>query len=165
MKDKHIIDILEKAPLAGLAEQDRAVVEAHAKECAECRNATDAALLSSMLLKERAAQTISPPLFFQTRVLAMLRERQAMTDSWAFSRMWRAAGALVSSMAATVALLAVLSFGLPTDATSANANAVSAANRYSAEEMMLTGSDASDEQVSDAQVFTTLYDTEEEVAK
>ena len=165
MKDKHVIDILEKAPLAGLSEQDRAAVEAHAKECAECRKASDAAFLSSMLLKEHAARTVSPPPFFETRVLAMRRERQATSDSWAFGRMWRAAGALVSSMAATVALLAVLTFGLPADKTNTSSNVVSTANGYSAEEMMLTDSDASDEQVSDAQVFTTLYETEEEVAK
>ncbi|PWT81125.1 MAG: hypothetical protein C5B44_04295 [Acidobacteria bacterium] len=165
MRDKHIIDILETAPLAGLTEQDRATVEAHAKECADCRKAAEAAFLSSVLLKEHAFQTVSPPPFFETRVLAIVRERQATNDSWAFGGMWRAAGALVSSMAATVALLAVLTFGLPGDKTNTNSDVVSAANGYSAEEMMMTGLDQSDEQVSDAQVFTTLYDTEEEVAK
>jgi len=165
MKDKHIIDVLEKAPLSTLSEQDRAAIASHASECAECRRAVDAAYVASSLLHEHAAQTTTPPPFFETRVLAMFRERQTTNDLWAFGRIWRAAGALVSSMAATVALLAVLSFGLPSDARITSSNVVSTANSYSAEDMMLTGTDQSDEQVSDSQVFTTLYENEAEVTK
>ena|SRR5437773_412570 len=164
MKDKHIIDLLEATPLSGLSEIDWSMIEKHSNECAQCRQAFEAASLSAILLKEHAKQSLAPPPFFETRVLAMVRERQTGNDAWAFGRMWRAAGALVSSMAATVALLAVLSFALPGGQNS-NSNVISTANSYSAENVMLNETDASDDQISDAQVLTTLYDSDEEVAK
>jgi len=165
MKDKHIIDLLEETPLAGLSEIDRSMIEKHSTECARCRQAFEAASLSAILLKEHATRSFAPPPFFETRVLAMVRERQTGYDAWAFGRMWRAAGALVSSMAATVALLAVLSFTLPGSGQTSNSNVISTTNSYSAENVMLNETDASDDQISDAQVLTTLYDSDEEVAK
>ncbi|HZE72408.1 MAG TPA: hypothetical protein VE135_23095 [Pyrinomonadaceae bacterium] len=165
MKEKHTIDILEKAPFAELSESDRAAIETHSKECAQCRQAFEAAYLSAILLKEHAAETFAPSPFFETRVLARLRERQTADEGWAFGRMWRAAGALVSSMAATVALLAVLSFAAPGGETSSNSTVVSTANGYSAEAVMLNETEPADEQASDGQVLTTLYAADEEVAK
>ncbi|HEY6122800.1 MAG TPA: hypothetical protein VIV66_22790 [Pyrinomonadaceae bacterium] len=162
MKDKHIVDLLESAPLASLSEIDRGLIEAHSKECEDCRRAFQAAALSAILLQEHAAENFAPPPFFETRVLATLRERRAGKELWAFGRMWRSAGALVSSMAATVALLAVLSFALPSTQTSSNLNVISA-NSYSAEDMVLI--DSSDDQSSDAQVLSTLYDPDQEAAK
>ncbi len=70
--------------------------------------------------------------------------------------LWRAAGALVSSMAAAVVLFAVLSFAvmeeqLPSDA--------SASARFSAESVILN--DMEEEHESDAQVLNTLYGADE----
>lgn len=165
MKEKHIIELLEKGPLAVLTEAEQSEIAAHTDECEPCRKAFTAASLASTLLHEHAAQAFVPPPFFEARVVALWRERQKGNDAWAFGRLWRASGALVSSMAATVALLAVLSFALPTDQAINNANVVSAANGYSAEEIMLNVADPADDQASDAQVLKTLYATDEEVAK
>jgi len=164
MNDKHILDLLEHAPLANLSQVDRERIEVHSKECETCQRAFEAAKLSAMMLKEHSLDTFAAPPFFETRVLATLRERAAGKDVWAFGRMWRAAGALVSSMAATVALLAVLSLALPVAQTSTSSTVISA-NSYSAEDMMLNSVDVSDDQSSDAQVLRTLYETEEEAAK
>ena len=157
MKDKHIINLLESAPLAKLSETDLSEVRAHTGECAGCLQAFEAAQIAALLLKERAAETFEPSPFFHTRVMATLRERQTANDQWAWSRMWRSAGALASSMVATVAALAVLTFVIPGQVTP-EATALSA---YSAEEVILNHGD-SDDQVSDGQVLTTLYDAEED---
>lgn len=157
MKDKHIINILESAPLAELSESDLSEVRAHADECAGCRQAFEVAQIATLLLKERAAEVFEPSPFFHTRVMATLRERQTANDQWAWSRMWRSAGALASSMVATVATLAVLTFVIPSQVTP-DASALSA---YSPEEVILNHGE-SDDQVSDAQVLTTLYEADED---
>jgi anti-sigma-K factor RskA len=157
MKDKHIINLLESAPLAELSESDLSEIRAHAGDCAGCRQAFEAAQIAALLLKERAAEVFEPSPFFHTRVLATLRERQAANELWAWSRMWRAAGALASSMAATVAALVVLTFVIPNQVTPET----SALSAYSAEEVILSHGEF-DDQVSDGQVLTTLYEADED---
>ena len=157
MKDKHIINLLESGPLAELSESDLSEVRAHAGECAGCHQAFEAAQIAALLLKERAAETFEPSPFFHTRVMATLRERQATNERWAWSRMWRSAGALASSMVATVAALAVLTFVIPSQVTPET----TALSAYSAEEVILNHGE-SDDQVSDGQVLTTLYEADED---
>ena len=96
MRDEHVKGILDAAPLAQLGEGELAAVRAHTARCAECLRAYEAARSSSLLLKERAAAEVEMPPFFQTRVLAALRERRATEEAPALSRLWRAAGALWS---------------------------------------------------------------------
>jgi hypothetical protein len=159
MKDKHIINLLESGPLAELSESDLSEVRVHASECAGCHQAFAAAQVAAILLKERAAESFEPSPFFHTRVMATLRERKIANDPWAWSRLWRSAGALASSMAATVAALAVLSFVVPSQTTVTPET--SALSAYSAEEVILNRAE-SDDQVSDGQVLRTLYETEED---
>ncbi len=45
MKDKHIVDILENAPLAGLTESEMILIRTHVKGCAACQRAYEAAQL------------------------------------------------------------------------------------------------------------------------
>ncbi len=99
--------------------------------------------------------------------MATLRERQAnASDMWALGRMWRAAGALASSMVATVAALAVLTFVIPgNQVTSSQQQLSSLANNYSAEEVLLNQSEQLDEQLSDAQVLNTIYDADEDAVR
>jgi anti-sigma-K factor RskA len=158
MKDKHIINLLESAPLAELSELDLFEVRAHADECAGCYQAFEASQIAVLLLKERTAETFEPSPFFHTRVMATLRERQTANE-WAWSRMWRSAGALASSMVATVAALAVLTFVIPSQTTVAPET--TALNVYSAEEVILDRSE-SDDQISDVQVLTALYGADED---
>ena len=166
MKTQHIISILEHTPFASLSESDLALIRAHTNLCSHCQQAYEAAQISMLLLKERAAETFEPPPFFQTRVLALRRERQTRNEPWALHRMWRAAGALVSSMAVTVATLAVLSFVVPSNQpTLGPQNLALVPNAYSAEEVILNQRDLLDDQISEDQVFTTLYGAEEDTVK
>lgn len=163
MRDKHIISLIENTALASLSENDLTVIRAHAKECSNCFRAFEAAQVSLLLLREHAAveaaSDLGPSPFFHTRVLATLRERQAVNDSWAFARLWRAAGALASSMAATVATLALLTFVIP-DNQIATISQSSPNAGYSAEEVILD--QAQSEEDSEGQLLTTIYGGDEE---
>lgn len=165
MKDAHIISILESAPLAGLGETDLVIVRAHVAHCAECRRAYHAAQISAQLLKERAAQEVELSPFFQTRVLAALRERQASTETSALRRLWKTTGALVSGMGATVAALAVLTFLAPSLEPTPQQEVASAFNSYSAEEVILARGGMSDEDLSYDQVLTTIYEADEDAER
>ena len=163
MRDEHIISLIEKAPLASLSETDLTAIRAHADHCTDCLRAFQAAQISALLLKERAAEVFEPSPFFHTRVMAIMRERQAngsWANSWGLGRMWRAAGALASTMVATVAALAVLTFVIPGNQVTSGPQ-VSSLSSYSAEEVLLNHSEQSDEPLSDAQVLNTIYDGEE----
>ncbi|MDQ2975384.1 MAG: hypothetical protein M3R69_08240 [Acidobacteriota bacterium] len=169
MKDKHIINLIESTSLASLSESDLTMIRAHTGDCSACRRAFEAAQISALLLKQGAAETLEPSPFFHTRVLASLRERQATGDSWAWGRMWRAAGALASSMVATVAALAVLTFVVPGNQVASGTQASSLPTGYSAEDVILNQTDSaetvSSDQVSDGQLLTTIYGAEEEAVK
>ncbi len=160
MKEKearHIVTLIENTPFAGLSDEDLSTIRLHTAECTSCRSAFEAAYISSMMLKERAAESFEPSPFFQTRVLATLREQQA-ADSWSLGKLWRSTGALASSMVATVALLMVLTFAIP-----ASQESTSAVSAFSPEAVLMN--DGADDLVSDSEVLSTLYGAEEEVVK
>jgi hypothetical protein len=160
MKDEHIISLLESAPLRSLSENDLTVISVHTENCSDCFKAFQAAQVSSLLLKERAAVEFEPSPFFHTRVLATLRERQAVNDSWAFGRLWRTAGALASSMVATVAMLAIVTFIIPETQVASSQLSTS----YSAEEVILEQVPQTEE-VSDAQLLTSIYGDDEDSSR
>ena len=164
MRDEHIKATLDGAPLDTLGEDELAAVRSHAEGCEECARAFEAARVSTLLLKGRAAAGVEPSPFFQTRVLAALRERQSASEAWSLSRLWRAAGVLFSTMAATVAALAALTFVVPQP--SATPQEVAAAVRApSAEDVILEQAEQPDDQMSYGQVLTTLYDTDDDAGR
>jgi hypothetical protein len=154
MKDNHIIDMLENSPLASLTDTELLAARSHAESCQACRRAYDAAQLATLLIKERAAEAIEPSPFFQTRVLAALREQQA-NNAPVLWRLWKSAGALVSSMALTTASLAVLSFVVPGSTTTQSATA---ALIPSSAEAVVFNQDQTDDQMTDDQVLNTIYE-------
>jgi hypothetical protein len=160
MRDEHIINLLEDGPLAELSETDLVTIRLHVGDCDGCLSAFEAAQVSRLLLQERVAIEFEPPPFFHTRVLATLRERQATNDLWGFSKVWRAAGALASSMAAAVALLAMFTFVVPENQITSQ----QASSGYSAEEVIL-GQTAQLEDASDGQLLTTIYGVEEDSSR
>lgn len=163
MRDEHIISIIENAPLSNLSESEMANIRAHTGHCAECRRALEASQISALLLKERVAETFEPSPFFQTRVLAALREQQAANETSALRRLWNATGALVSSMAATVATLAILTVFAPgSQPTPSPQEVASAANAYSAEEVLFAQNESPEEQMSYGQVLSTLYESDDD---
>jgi hypothetical protein len=163
MKDEHIISMIENTPLAGLSESERALIRAHTSQCAQCLRAFEAAQISALLLRARAAETVEPSPFFQTRVLAALRELQAAGEPNALRRLWKATGVLVSSMAATVAALVILTVFAPgSQPTSAPQELASSYSSYSAEEMLFDQGEQPADQMSYGQVLSTLYESDED---
>ena len=156
MKDKHIIEFLDNASIATLSEGELGEAQAHARDCVPCRDAYEAAQLSALVLRSRTEVTIEPSPFFHTRVMAALREQNAVESVPAMLRLWKSARALVSSMAVTTAALAVLSFVLPAPLTSV----VETASADSAESVILD--QGNDDQMTYAQVLSAIYDEVDE---
>jgi anti-sigma-K factor RskA len=155
--DKHITEILDKASIAALSESELSEVRAHVLECMSCHDAYEAARLSAVVLKTRAESTIEPSPFFQTRVMAALREQQAVESVPAMLRLWRSSKALVSTMAVTTAALAVVSFMQPSQTTPVADQTASAFSEYA----VIMGQDA-DDQLNYEQVLSTIYQDEDE---
>ena len=156
MKDKHIIEVLDNSSILSLSESELSEVQAHVRDCVSCRDAYEAARLSTIILQNRAQATIEASPFFQTRVMAAWREQQAVESEPAMWRLWSSAKALVSTMAVTTAALAVLSFMMPAPATPAIDQTASA---LSAESVIMG---ASDEQMTYDQVLSTIYEDDDE---
>jgi hypothetical protein len=157
MKENHIIDILNNSPLARLSENEQLTISAHLKNCDACNRAYQAAEISSLLIKEHAAEAEDNSLglnpFFQTRVLAAWREQRAMNSISAFRRLWSASGALVASMAATTAAFAVLTFVVPSGEPASQQTAALIPN--SAETVVLDQNDS--EQLTEDEALSDLY--------
>ncbi|MDX6446255.1 MAG: hypothetical protein QOH71_3329 [Blastocatellia bacterium] len=160
MKTEHVISILEGNPFVALNRDELAKIEAHTLTCEACRKAYEAAQVSAALLHERARGAFEPSAFFQTRVLAELRERQSANERWAWGRLWRTAGGLASSMVATVATLAVLTFVVPGTQTSESQSSTPVLNAYSTDAVVFDQSTAPSDQISDSDVLATLYETD-----
>jgi anti-sigma-K factor RskA len=148
--NQHIIEILDNAPPASLSEQEREKIRAHVDECAACRQAYEAAQLSEFLVKDRSAEAIEPSPFFQTRVMAAWREQQEAGRMPALGRLWKSAGALVSSLALTTAALAALSFTLP------QATQTSTETSPAVESMVVDGAET-EEQLTEEQMLSAMY--------
>jgi len=157
MKDKHITEILDNASIATLSETELNEIRAHVLECMSCRDCYEAARLSAVVLKSRSQVTIEPSPFFQTRVMAALREQQAVESVPAFLRLWRSSKALVSSMAVTTAALAVVSFMQPSQVTPVTDQSASVYSAYS----VIMGQEAED-QMSYEQVLSTIYEDDDD---
>ncbi len=155
MTQKHMVEILESAPLFSLSEGELMMVKTHVPECHSCRSVYEAAQMSALAVRERARVMVEPPPFFQTKVLAALRERQAADNEPALLRLWKSASALVSSLAVTTAALAALSFLVPAPATPTFEETA-----YSAESIIFD--QVNDEQMTYEQVLSTIYAEEDE---
>jgi hypothetical protein len=156
MNDKHITEILDSTALAALSPSELDEIRAHARDCEACSDAFAAAQLSALVIKERAQATIEPSPFFHTRVMAAVREQQAAESVPAFSRLWKSARGLVSSMALTTAALAALSFVVAAPATAPSDQTTAA---LSAESVIL-GQDADD--LTYEQVMNAIYTDDED---
>jgi hypothetical protein len=161
MNDEHIQHWLERGPLSELSAAELAQLRAHTAGCAACRQAYAAARLAAALCQTRAAVTVEPPPFFQTRVLAAWRAQQAQAELSPFLRWWRAASGLVAGMAAAVVLLVVLTFA--TGETRPAAESLATADYFSVESVVAL--DTALEELTDEQVLNALYVTEESTAE
>ena len=161
MNDAHITNILDNTPLAALSETELQAMRAHAASCADCARAFEAARVSALLVQERsdeaAEQALNANPFFQTRVLAAWRDQQAAASAWSLRRLWNATNALIASMAATTAALAVLTFVVPANDVATEQAGV--ALPASAEAVMLDDAYA---EMTNEQVLNAIYGEEDE---
>lgn len=163
MKDNHIADILDNTPLADLSDGELQKIQAHVATCVDCERAFAAASISALLIKERTSEaaqhTLNANPFFETRVLAAWREQQASVGAWNLRRLWNATGAIVASMAATTAALAVLTFVAPAD--NATNQQIAAVVPFSAETVVFD-QDQDDNQLTNDQVINAIYADDDE---
>lgn len=156
MKDRHIIEVIDSVALASLSPVELDEVKGHTRDCASCRTAFEAAQLSAVVMRQRAQVKIDPSPFFHTKVMAALREQQAVDRQPALARLWKSASALVSSMAVATILLGAMTFVFPDPATALNEQT---ASLDAAESVIF---DQGDEQLTYEQVLATIYDGEDE---
>jgi hypothetical protein len=156
MKDKHIIEVIDSVALASLSPIELDEVKSHARDCASCRTAFEAAQVSAFVIKQRAQVKIEPSPFFQTRVMAAWREQQSAENLPAFLRLWKSASALVSTMALATVALAAMTFVYPEPATALTEQVASADTA----EAVIFGQ--GDEQLTYEQVLSTIYDEGDE---
>lgn len=152
--NKHITEILDNASTSALSESQMNEVRAHALECGSCRSAYEAARFSAVILKSRAQVTIEPSPFFQTRVMAALREQREAESVPALFRLWKSAKVLVSSMALTTAALGALTFVLPGVSDDQTVSV------YSAESVIMGQN--TDDQMTYEQVLSTIYEDDDD---
>src|SRR5262250_1794413 len=111
MKAEHVIDLLDRNSIGALSETQLSAIRIHVDGCEYCRQAYEATTVSATLLRSRAVEEVEAPVFFETRVMARLREARA-GSAVPLSALWKAAGAVVSAFVAMiVVLLALAVFG------------------------------------------------------
>ncbi|MGI8555391.1 MAG: anti-sigma factor family protein [Pyrinomonadaceae bacterium] len=154
MKSEHILDILD----GDLSEENLSLIQAHTAHCEACRQAANAARVSSALFK--TAETFAPSLFFQTKVLNALRENQTLRKPLAaFWRWWQASAVMVALMLATVVgLIALTVFAPSTDANDAQAG-MSTDNPYSTEAVLFNRKPSRSSDLTTEQTLEIIYET------
>ncbi|HJQ68691.1 MAG TPA: hypothetical protein VKA70_06950 [Blastocatellia bacterium] len=162
MKESHIITIIEERCIGQLCQAEITEIEIHVADCSDCRRAYRAAQISGRLVRARAAETIEASPFFNTRVMAALRERQLSPELPALLRMWKAAGSLVSAMAAMVVILIALTiFGGNAEPQMQPTEMASSQSIYSPEYVVFEQGEGADDSLAYDQVLTTVYDSED----
>jgi anti-sigma factor RsiW len=154
MKDKHIIHILDENSLNAISADLMTEIRSHTFECDSCRQAFQAAMISAALLKVSAMETVQPSPFFQTRVMAALREKQVKSVA-AFWRWWQASSSVVSAMVVIVAILVALTLFAPNNQTIA-AQEQPVFNNLSAETVILNQN--LDNELTTGQTLQVIYE-------
>ncbi|HEV8486177.1 MAG TPA: hypothetical protein VGV87_21725 [Blastocatellia bacterium] len=159
MRETHIIRMLEEKPIGGLSEGEIANAESHVARCSECKRAYDAARISAALILARASEATEVGPFFQTRVMAALRERHLSPEVPALVRMWRAAGTLASTMTALLVILVTLTV---LDSRMQSPPVTPSQNIYSPEYVVFEQGDLDDDNLAYDELIATMYEPEDE---
>jgi predicted anti-sigma-YlaC factor YlaD len=161
MPDTHITSTLEEKPLDSQSGDDIASVESHIAICDECKSAYDAARVAASLIQARAAETMDVGPFFKTRVMAAIREGRLSPEGPPLVRMWRAAGALVSTMAVLLVILTGMTIFSESPDSQIELTMAASQNLYSPEYVVLERGDLGDDELANDQVVSTIYDLED----
>ena len=162
MPDSHIIKMLDEKPFGGLSDGEIARAESHIAACLQCKSAYDAARVAASLIQARTSETVRPGPFFKTRVMAAIRERHLTPEEPALVRVWRAAGALISTMALLLVILSGITiFSQSPDSQGPTTVVAASQNLYSPEYVVLERGDLDDDELANDQVLGTVYDLED----
>ena len=162
MPDNHIIKMLDEKPFGSLSDGDIASAESHIAMCRQCKSAYDAARVAASLIQARTSETVDASPFFKTRVMAAIRERQLTLEEPSLVRMWRAAGALISTLALVLVILTGMTiFSQSPDSQSQTPVVAASQNLYSPEYVVLERGDLDDDELANDQVIGTVYDVED----
>ncbi len=154
MKSKHITKILDDTAFKDLSASQIAEINAHSESCARCRKAFQAARISSALLENRSAEVFEPSPFFETKVLAALREKQIVAKPIAaFWRWWQASSAVVLPILLVVFTLMALTIFAPQQTLQTTA----AADEFSTEQIIFQGNDFNRE-LTTSQALQIIYE-------
>jgi anti-sigma factor RsiW len=159
MRDDHIIKMLETRAVSRLSEAEAAIIESHTALCPECLRAYKAARISADLVRARASETVEASPFFKTRVMAALKEKQLSPEPPALVRMWTAARALVSTMAAiVVVLLGLTIFSYSPDSQVEPPEQTAGVSIYAPEYILFDEDETANDALQYDQVLATFYE-------
>jgi hypothetical protein len=160
MKDEHILDILDEKAFGELNADELSVIKAHAARCADCFQAFQTARVSAFLLKAQVGEVFEPSPFFQTRVMANLREKQAKMNPFAaIGKLWRASASLLAMLITVVVALVALTGFTPEYNTVAGAPVSSLENEST--DMVILNGRLPGREPNDEQVFQIIYGSAE----
>lgn len=157
---KHIIDILENSRFKDLSKEELTMIESHAKSCADCSRAYQAAKVSLIMLETRAEEVFEPSPFFQAKVMNAWKQQQNVPVVNKFWQMWQDAKLLISGLAAAVLLLAVLTFLAPMLA--GNSELLTTNDDYYSAGAVFFNQPESTEDLTEAEAFSQIYDESED---
>jgi len=156
MREKHIVNLLDR-PLGSLSVAELDIVKAHIAACSECLSAYEAAQASLLLLQERASVVVEPPPFFQTKVMAAIREQKLAPKRLGSLSMWQTTRPLLASMGAFIVMLLALTFLTDSSQPPIEPSDLASMNDDSPEWVIVDPDEAEDE-MTYSQAFTVLYD-------
>lgn len=138
MKTTHIIKILEQTDYSKLSVEDLIYIRNHTPDCQKCRQAVEAARITSALLKNTAlSEAPKPSPYFQSKVLNAWREKENNANPPAFRRWWQASAALVFTMFLAVGGLILFTVLAQTNDRAANEKNSTGYNLYTADSIIL----------------------------
>ncbi len=162
MRVVHVTEIIDRKGLEALADAEREMIEVHAAECADCADALFAARFARGMLRSHSENVnAAPPAFFETRVLAAIREKNAeKAPFWSFRRWWQASYGMVSAMVLIAAVLGMLTLFAPASSDQADMSNYSI---YSTEADILNQRSARD--LSREQLLEVIYSGKKDQGK
>ena len=159
MRENHIINLLEERPLGSLSASELEIVKAHTAGCSNCLRAYEAAQASLLMLQERTSVIVEPTPFFQTKVMAAIREQNLAPKRLEFLKMWQLVRPLVASMGALIIMLLALTFLTDSSRPQTEPSNLASINDDSPEWVIVDRDEAYDE-VTFSQALTIIYDPE-----
>ncbi len=164
MRNEHILDMLDEKAFDEISADEKTSIEKHTAQCSACLKAYQSAKITSVLLKTSVTQNFEPSPFFQTRLMANLREKQAkVSPLFVFARMWKASGTLVAMMITTIFVLIGLTVFAP-NYNQVSGATISASDNDSADIVILDGRVPAKEPTNE-QIFQMVYGSDNKTGK